>query len=67
MYTIIDSLRSFLLFILHLEIYTKPRNSKIVKMEQNDVEINLDSTGTKTQLIYIFELLEALIKCSRRM
>ena len=48
-------------------MHAKPRNSKIVKMEQNDVEINLDSTGTKTQLIYIFELLEPLVKCSRRM
>ena len=27
---------------------TKPRNPKIVKMEQNDVKINLDSAGTKT-------------------
>ena len=65
MYTIIDSLRSFLLFILHLEIYTKPRNSKIVQMEQNDVKIdnklrNLDSVSTKvlkdscTLYIYIY-------------
>ena len=29
---------------------TKPRNSKIVKMQQNEVEINLDSAGTETQL-----------------
>ena len=29
----------------------KPRNPKIFKMEQNDVKINLDSTGTKTQII----------------
>ena len=26
---------------------TKPRNTKIVKMKQNDVKINLDSTGNE--------------------
>ena len=30
---------------------TKPRNPKIVKMEQNDRKINFDSTSTKTQRI----------------
>ena len=29
---------------------TKSRNSKIMKMDQNDGKINLDSIGTKTQL-----------------
>ena len=29
---------------------TKSRNSKIVKMDQNDGKINLDSIETKTQL-----------------
>ena len=27
-----------------------PRNPKIVKMEQDDVKINLNNAGTKTQL-----------------
>ena len=27
---------------------TKPRSSKILKMQQNDLKINFDSTGTKT-------------------
>ena len=31
---------------------TKPRNPKIVKMEQNDRKINFDSTSTKAQLIF---------------
>ena len=36
---------------------TKPRNSKIAEMRQNNVKMNLDSTGTNTQLIYnIFEI-----------
>ena len=29
---------------------TIPRNPETVKMEQNDVKINLDSADTKTQL-----------------
>ena len=32
----------------------KPRSSEIIKMEQNAVKINLDSTGTRTQLICVY-------------
>ena len=32
---------------------TKLRNPKTVKMKQNDVKINLEKTGTKTQHTYI--------------
>ena len=66
MYSIIDWLTSFLLFVPRLEMRKKVKcteifwvptkwipNPKIVKMVHNDVKINLDSigsTGTKTQI-----------------
>ena len=42
------------IFCDFLSMDTKPRNPKIVKMEQNDRKINFDSTSTKAQLIFFF-------------
>ena len=35
-------------FLSMYEMDIKPRNTKIVKMKQNDVKIKLDSTGNVT-------------------
>ena len=41
---------------------TKPRNPKNVKMEQKNVKINLDNTGTTTQLKHTAEECKAILK-----